>query len=451
MNDKKPLKGLDLPMSKQVAYAIGQLGWSTLISIVNLQLVFFYIPTIDSGIPTFISQVTFLVVLNVLAIIAASGRLLDAVTDPLIAAWSDRYDHPKGRRIPFLKWSAIPAALFCVLLFVPIVQGVSWLNILWLALMQAGFYVALTFYVTPYFALIPELGHDSNQRLNLSTWISITYALGIIIAAQVPVLGDVFAGALGVSKVTSLQYAIACLSGLAVIFMLVPAFLIDEKKYCDPVGNDPPDMKTAIKHAFSNQNFRYYVAADFAYFTGLTIVMTGLLYYITILLGLAPEMMGLLLPMMILLSFVFYPLVNILARKTGKKKWITGAFFWMALVFGATFFLGKWGIPAETQSYLLIFGMAIPISFLGILPNAVLADIAQADAEATGIRQEGMFFAARTLMQKFGQTFGVLIFAILTTFGKDVGDDLGIRLSGIVGMVLCLIAGIYFARYKEKL
>ncbi|MCB0296747.1 MAG: MFS transporter, partial [Calditrichaeota bacterium] len=72
----KPLPKLPLP--KQLAYATGQLGWSTLINIVNLQLVYFYIPPSDAGIPGFITQAVFLVVLNTLTLIAASGRLFDA-------------------------------------------------------------------------------------------------------------------------------------------------------------------------------------------------------------------------------------------------------------------------------------------------------------------------------------------------------------------------------------
>ena len=129
---------------------------------------------------------------------------------------------------------------------------------------------------------------------------------------------------------------------------------------------------------------------------------------------------------------------------------VSGAFFWMSLIFAAIFFLGRFPFGNELQAYLLIIFYAIPIAFLGILPNAVLADIAEHDAQQSGVRQEGMFFAVRTLMQKCGQTLGVFVFAILTSFGKDPGNDLGIRLSGIVGAVLCLIAGAYFLRYGEK-
>lgn len=438
-----------LPLSKQIYYAIGQLGWATLMNIINLQLVYFYIPPESSGIPVFIEQFTFLVVLNAVTVIAASGRLLDAITDPLIASWSDGWKGKKGRRIPFMKFGAIPAALFCFLMFMPVVGGQSGWNIVWLVIVQALFYTALTTYVTPFFALLPELGRTQKMRLDMSTWISITYALGIILASQVPGIANFLESAYNLDVVTSLQYAIGGISLLAIVFMMVPTWTIDEKLYCSGEASTIP-FREAIKKPFQNLNFKYYVVADFAYFTGLTITMTGLLYYITVLLGLPENLMGVLLPLMIIVSFFFYPLVNILAKKFGKKPLITVAFFWMGAVFALIYFMGNLPFGPEAQAYVFVFGMSLPVSFLGVLPNAVLADIAGHDAKITGVKQEGMFFAARTLMQKFGQTAGVVVFAILTTFGKDVGDDLGIRISGVIGAVLCILAGIYFMKYDEE-
>ncbi|MFN3705762.1 MAG: MFS transporter, partial [Thermoflexales bacterium] len=180
----------ELPLTRQFAYAIGQLGWSTLVNIVGLMLVYFYVPPDDAGIPFFINQVVLLGILNVVSLVAASGRLVDAITDPIIASLSDRLNHRLGRRIPFMLAGAFPSALFCMLMFTPPVGGISVWNMIWLVVIQALFYTALTAYVTPYFALLPELGHTSTRRLNLSTWISITYALGIIVAAQTPSLAD---------------------------------------------------------------------------------------------------------------------------------------------------------------------------------------------------------------------------------------------------------------------
>ncbi len=439
-----------LPPARQAAYAVGQLGWSTLVNIVGLELVFFYLPPDNAGLPPLITTVTFLGIFNAITLIAASGRLWDAITDPIIANLSDRSRNPRGRRIPFLALGAFPAALFCTMMFVPLARQVSPLNILWLFLVQFLFYLFLTVYVTPFFALLPELGHTANQRLNLSTWISITYALGIMVAAQTPALAGLVQSTFGVAdKITALQISIGGLAFVAVILMFIPVLFIDENTYCERVPSDVP-LVAAVRTTFRNAGFRYYVVADFAYFMALTIVNSGLLYYITVLLGLEEALVSTLLALMVILSFVFYPLVNVLARKVGKKPLIVIAFFWMSVIFFGVYFLGRLPVAPSTQAFTLIVLYAIPIAFLGVLPNAVLGDIAEHDALHTGQKLEGMFFAARTLMQKFGQTFGIFLFAALLSFGKDPGSDHGVRLSGLAGFALCLGAGLIFTRYNER-
>lgn len=438
-----------LPLRIQIFYAIGQLGWSTLVNVIGLQLIFFYIPPANAGLPTFITQAIFLLVLNAVTLIAASGRLFDAITDPLIANWSDRSTHKRGRRIPFMMYGAFPAALFCTLLFTPPVSAESGWNIAWLVVIQFLFYFALTTYVTPYFALLPELGKTADERLNLSTWISITYALGILVAAGVPAIAGVLEPTLGGSTVRSFQAAVAIVSAIACVLMLVPVFTIDEPRYTQRESVSIP-LGEALRETLRNPNFIYYVVADFAYFMGITIIQTGLLFYITVLLGLDEGLVIVLLGLTVLLSFVFYPLVNVLAKRLNKKILVVFSFFAMSIIFISIYFLGRGPIPATAQAYAFAISYAIPLAFLGVLPNAILADIAEHDALTTQNPKEGMYFAARTLMQKFGQTFGIFVFAMLTTLGKDPGNDLGIRLSGLFGFVLCLVAGLIFIRYQEQ-
>lgn len=438
-----------LPLSKQIAYAIGQLGWSTLVNVVGVSLVYFYLPPDSAGLPQLITGATFLGVLNVITVIAASGRLLDAVTDPWIAGMSDRSRNPRGRRLPFMRIGALPAAFFLVLMFTPPSSTQSGWNVVWLAVAQALFFVFLTAYVTPYFALLPEMGHDSRERLNLSTWISITYALGIILAGLTPAIAGAVEAATGLSTLRSFQVAVAALAVVAVICMYVPVVALDERRYSDGQPSSVP-LGPAVRATFANRHFRKFVVSDFAYFTGLTIVQTGLLFYVTVLLREGEALVATLLAVMVVVSFLFYPIVNLLARRLGKKPLMVGAFVWMALVFLGVPLLGRLAFAPSAQGFLLVLLMAVPLAVLGVLPNAVLADIAEEDAARTGEQREGMFFAARTLMQKFGQTFGVVSFAMLTTLGNDVGDDLGIRASGVVGFVLCLGAGLVFARYDER-
>jgi GPH family glycoside/pentoside/hexuronide:cation symporter len=42
-----------------------------------------------------------------------------------------------------------------------------------------------------------------------------------------------------------------------------------------------------------------------------------------------------------------------------------------------------------------------------------------------------------------------MTFAILTLFGKDPGHDFGIRLAGLVGFIVCVLAWLALGQYKE--
>ncbi len=387
-----------LPLSKQLAYAVGQLGWSTLVNIVGVALVYFYLPPDTSDLPQLITGVTFFGFLNAIVLIAASGRLLDAITDPWIAGMSDRSRNPKGRRVPFMMKGALPAAVFLVLMFLPPSTTESGWNTAWVAVFQALFYIFLTVYVTPYFALLPEMGHTARERLNLSTWISITFALGIILAGLTPAIAGAIEGALDLSPLRAFQVAVGALAAIALVCMYVPVVVLDEKRYTDSQPSSVP-LGPAVRATFANAEFRKFIVSDFAYFTGLTIVQTGLLFYVTVLLEEEEELVATLLAVMVVVSFLFYPLVNWLAQRLGKKPLMVGAFVWMALVFLGVPVLGNLSFAPVAQAYLLILLLAIPLAFLGVLPNAVLADIAEDDANRTGEQREGMFFASRTLMQ----------------------------------------------------
>ena len=129
-----------LSTGKVWCFAVGQFGWSALIS---SWLVNYYQPdlaTQRAGQPIFIPQgLAILGVLTVLGAITAFGRLFDAVTDPLIASLSDRCKSKDGRRIPFMRAAAVPFALSCILTFWSPVNGESWLNAAFLFVMLMVF------------------------------------------------------------------------------------------------------------------------------------------------------------------------------------------------------------------------------------------------------------------------------------------------------------------------
>jgi len=153
--------------------------------------------------------------------------------------------------------------------------------------------------------------------------------------------------------------------------------------------------------------------------------------------------------MMVLVSFIFYPIINYLAKKIGKKIIVIFSLVLLSTIFLGIYFLGKSDFHPLIQIYTLIAFAAIPLASLNILPNAILAEIIEKDSEETKENKEAIYFAVRYFFVKIAQTFGIALFAMFLIYGKDVGNDFGIRLNGILGFVLCLLAAIIFTRFKE--
>ena len=436
-------------------FAVGQLGWSMLSGVVNNWLVFFYQPTqeeLANGQQQFIPEVKLLGIFTILGLIAAVGRIFDAVTDPFIAGKSDSLKHRLGRRIPFLRYAALPFGAVTVLLFFsPFAPG-SGGNAAVLFVAAMLFYLCMTCYCTPYNALIPELGRTQTARINLSTFISVTYFIGTAVAYLVPNIAALFMSGMGYAN--SYRLTIGILAVIAVICMLIPAFLIDENVYADTKPASESAFRSLVQ-TFRNKDFLTFVGSDILYWLALTLFQTGMSFYITVLMGLPSTMTFPLFAVMTVMSFVCYLPVNIFAKKLGKKKLIAFAFMFFALTFLITGFAGILPIPGTAYGVIVAVFAAVPMAILGVLPQAVVADIAEADKADTGESRSGMFYAARTFAMKLGQSVAMVLFTSMATIGSSAasgtpGYGLGYRLTAFSAAVLCLLGGIVFLFYNEK-
>ena len=440
-----------LPFTKQLAYACGMIGWSIMTNVIIVMLPYFYLPPSSSHLTSFLPQILLFGVLNIMSIIAASGRLIDAFFDPYIASLSDKSANPKGRRIPFMKWTIIPSVVFCILTFFPIVKGESLHNAFWLMVMLVFFFMSTTAYIIPYNALLPELTDTAAEKVKLSSFQQVGFVIGIIISALINNFANLVQHFFNVpNRDNALQYTIWGLAVFAGLVMMVPVFAIDERKFIVAKKASHLPILTAIKNTFQQKNFKYYLISDFSYYMALSIISSGLLFFLTVLLGLKESMGGLLMLTMVLVSLLFYPVINYMSKRQGKKPIVLFSFALLSLIFLMIYFLGKLPLPPKVQIYALVIFAAFPLASLGILPNAILAEIAEKDSLETGENREGMFFAVKYLFVKLGQTMGIALFAFLTVYGKDPGHDYGLRLNGLCGFALCAIAFIFFLRFREK-
>ena len=431
-------------------FAAGQFGWAMLSGIISNWLVYFYQPdeaAISQGQSVFIPQgLAILGIITVIGGITALGRVFDAFTDPMIASLSDRCTSKNGRRIPFLKWASLPLALATVLVFWSPLNEKSWINAVFLLVMVLAYYLFITAYCTPYNALISELGHTQQERLNISTAISFTFIAGTAVAYLAPAIWGIFVPALG--RVGAIRLTFTVMAAVAWLCMLVPVFCIREKEYVNTV----PVQESAfhsLAATFRNGEFRKFVGSDIFYWIALTMFQTGLPFFVTSLLKLPETMTTLYFVGMTALSVLFYLPVNKLTPKFGKKRMLLFAFVMFSTAFFYTGFMGK--IPflsAAAQGFVLMVFAALPMAIFGILPQAMVADIAESDSVTTGSNREGMFFAARTFAFKLGQSLSMLIFTAVSTIGTGTG--VGYRIAAFGAALFCGIGAVLLVFYNEN-
>lgn len=448
-------------------FAIGQLGWSMLSGIISAWLVAFYLINKDvheSGVPFLIpSGLIIGGFLTVLGLITALCRIWDAVTDPMVANMSDNCKSKNGRRIPFMRWSAIPFAIITVLVFFAPVSNPGdnfALNIAWVAVFLVLFYTAMTVYCTPYNALISEFGKTQEDRMYISTAISLTFFAGTLLAYT----PFVFAGMLqsaGVAYYWSYRICFIVLAVIALVCLLIPTFLLKETDFVEakPAGTD---AFKSLAATFKNKDFRVFSFSDIMYWVGMTLFQTGLPFFVTVSMHLDESMTMVLMGAMTVLSAVFYPLVTGLVKKFGKKKLVIAGFFGLALAYVITAISGL--VCNDTNNMGLIFGIAIcviaamPMALLGIIPQSIVADVAEADSIKTGEKREGMFFAARTFAMKFGQSVAMLSFTSLAIIGQaqdptsnDISaNPVGLMITALVAVAFCIVGAIILMFYREK-
>ncbi len=102
--------------------------------------------------------------------VLAIALLVDAVTDPLMGAYSDSFRSRLGRRHPFMYAAAVPLGVCMFLLFSPPAGAPDPVLLGWLLVFTLLVRVAFTFFVVPWNALAAEFSSDYVERTSIITY-----------------------------------------------------------------------------------------------------------------------------------------------------------------------------------------------------------------------------------------------------------------------------------------
>ena len=448
-----------LPMGKLILFALGQYGWSLASFGVSNLLNYFYMSPEKADatriFPPYLFEGRVLLFFPILGVIAFLARLFDGVTNPLIASWSDRSRSRLGRRRFFMALSCVPFALFAVLVFMPPQSfaaepslRASLGNTLWVTAMSLAFYFFFVMYNAPYNALISELGHNPKERLTISTVISVTWALGFFTGYSVYAVKDLFAAA-GMSQVAAFQTVQAVYAALALALMLLPVLFIDERRYAAYGSSDEGTFK-ALGSSLKNRQFFRFLVAEFLYWIAQTVLQMSLVYFVVTILGIDEGMTTLLMAAMFIFSFAFYLPVVWWTNRVGKKRVLVWGFALLTASFSIFALMGVLKIGSAAFAWIAVAFSALPNAIFGILPNAVVADIAEADGIETGSFKAGMFFGVRTFETNLGISVANILLPSLLTLGMTAHNPAGIRMTAIVSGLICAVGMLVFVSYNEK-
>lgn len=409
--------------------------------------------------------------------------IFDAVTDPLVAALSDRTRSRWGRRHPYMFASALPLGAFFYLTFVPpadlgVAQGIDrdWALFAWLVTFAVLTRGAMTLFHVPHMALGAELTDHFDERTRvvtarslaavIATAIAVTAYFVLVAAMQTPEYSDgrlnpapygVFAAIFGVIiAVTVLASAWGTRDRIATL------------KAPDANGSNGSlvaSLLLDLKQALAIRSFR-------ALFVGFTLCY--LAWGVTNALGthnalyfwhVTIEQQGLW-GLFVLFGTIFgMGFWHRVAQRTDKKPTFLMGMAWFTFFAAAPPLLKVAGwFPAETShmyvplfvasGFLFSFGIASAMVVVG----SMMADITDEDDLLHRRRREGIFFGALSFAGKTASGLGVVVAGVVYDAvglfqGLDpavASPEISTRLGLVTGSVILGLVGFslsVFLRY----
>ena len=439
-----------------IRYCLSDIAKGLFNGMIGNYLLYFFQPTVKSGLPSLLPENKLLGFLTVMALITGLGKIVDAVTDPWVASLSDKCTHKDGRRMPFLKYAAIPYAVSVLMIFMaPFKQG-SVLNAVWVCFFLIAYYTSYTFFFIPRNALIPEVIPDAKDRVGYYG-ISTAFFMGsssFMYAATAFV--NIFKN-MGVSALWSWRIVFTVFAAIGLTCVLLGATAFREKDYA--VSNTIPkqSMLESAKVILKNKSFLTFFAGDLFSYLSMAFFQTAMLYYITMLLNVPESQSFLVMLSAIGVALCLFPLIIKFSKKYGKKTMLVVASVVFTVVFAFIFFADL--IAAMVVGYELVLGLfmgvvvAFPFAAINILPQSCMSDIIQKDSIENGVNREGFFSATKTFIEKIAYSLAMVVVSSVLAIGAASGESvgmLGVKLTGVFAGFFSLVSLVFFILYNEK-
>ena len=373
--------------SDRYGYMLGDLGNSLLFNLIGSYLLVFYTDVLGIGAAA----------VGTLMVVA---RIWDAVNDPMMGVLVDRGKPNKnGKFRPYLIKAAIPVGLMAILCFTAIPGMSDSFKLPYAYITYIGFGMAYTAINIPYGSLASVMTSDPVERTSLSTFRSVgAIVANVILMALAPKL--VFAADGGASASGFLKAAIifAVISNICYFF----AFKMTTERIQHNVSDDSKEKVSLIKSIsmmFKNRALIGIMVASFGLLLAMFLPQSLNAYLYKDYFGNA-GLLGIASMVTMIPSFLVIPFGGKLVAKYGKKEVSIAGLAIATIGYGLLFFL------PITNAYMFMalnFFAGIGTGLINLLIWALVGDAIDYQEYITGKREEGIVYAAYSLVRKLSQ------------------------------------------------
>ncbi|MFN7173170.1 MAG: MFS transporter [Thermaurantiacus tibetensis] len=385
-----------IPLGVRLGWATGSIGTVTILSTTSL-LLLFYMTGLLGMAPALAGALLF------------GAKLFDAVIAPWMGRVSDRFASRWGRRRPFLLAGAVVSAAAFLLLFAPLpLDGAveaAWM-VGGLLLLALGY----TLFNVPYLAMPAEMTASPKERTALLSFRVAFVALGSALVGFAPKVAAALGGDRAAWALTG--------AGLgAIVFLAMGAAFVGSRnaRATAPVpGQDGGGLAVVL----ANRPFLLLLAAKVLQLVGLAAMQASILFFMVQVLKASEGVVGIYVGLTTVAMLASMPVWVGLGRRWPKKTLFILACLGYALV-KLSFLLA---VPGEPALLLHLRGVAGGVLTGGVLlmGQSLLPDAIDWDCRRSGIRREGLYAGAYSLVEKASMALGpLLVGLILSGFGFD--------------------------------
>jgi len=429
---KPTQRGERLPVRTKIVYALGDVSSNTVLATLSLVFASYFLVEVAGLRPLYAGLVPLI------------GRVVDAVTDPLMGRISDHTSWRWGRRRPYLLIGAAPmGALFGLVWWTP--QGLSELGKLaYYTAAYSSLMCALTVISVPYLALQPEMALDYDERTSLNAYRNVGSVIGIILALSLRPLAEIAGGGAAGFTAVGTAFGVA----LALPWLAVHRATFERPEFRRTAPEVP--FFRALGACLRQRAFRRLVGL---YLWGrVAIDLTGvmLVLYFTHWIGRSEDFEIMMLIFMVSGVAVLPLWIQISRRVDKSSAFIAGAVWWMFGLVGMLFVQPDW-----PRWMLMAFAPIVAAGYAAVdlMPWAMLGEIADEDELASDERREGIYNGLFTFLRKLAGALAVFTaLTILDVAGLQPGGAQtertlwAIRLLTSVAPAMCLVFAVAWAR-----